>query len=194
MGTTYKGIYLPDVDETGWGTLVNANWTLLADAHVTARSFYLPIMESIGGSGQANVGGTFPSAVPGQSLTDGGTVGAYWSFMMPQDTSTATILVRPVWVPSLTDASAHSVRWSMDLKVLVSQDVSTAGTVVSWTGTAAARTNNIVVLENGQASTGVSPAAGNIVRFNLSRVGGDAADTYVGTVHLLGVRIDYTAV
>ncbi len=37
MGTTYKGLYEPAVDETGWGTLVNANWTLLGDREELVR-------------------------------------------------------------------------------------------------------------------------------------------------------------
>jgi hypothetical protein len=37
MGTTYKNIYIPAIQETGWGTLVNANWTLLADREELVR-------------------------------------------------------------------------------------------------------------------------------------------------------------
>jgi hypothetical protein len=35
--TTYKGVYIPANAETGWGPLVNANWTLLADREEVIR-------------------------------------------------------------------------------------------------------------------------------------------------------------
>ena len=56
MGTTYKGIYIPADAETGWTTAVNANWTLLADAHFTTRSIMLPAAAGIAIAGTtANV-------------------------------------------------------------------------------------------------------------------------------------------
>jgi hypothetical protein len=137
--------------------------------------------------------GTPPNAIDGVQLADGLTSGAYCNFIMPVDVITGTVTVRPMWAPGATDGTAHTVRWQMNIKVLNAADVTAAGTTVTWTGVSAARTVNVEVLETGQVSTGVSPVAGDRVRLEIQRLGADGADTYVGAVNLLGVRIDYAA-
>jgi hypothetical protein len=137
--------------------------------------------------------GTPPNAIDGVQLADGLTSGAYCNFTMPVDVITGTVTVRPMWAPGATDGTAHTVRWQMNIKVLNAGDVTAAGTTVTWTGVSATRTVNVEVLETGQVSTGVSPVAGDRVRLEIQRLGADGADTYVGAVNLLGVRIDYAA-
>jgi hypothetical protein len=137
--------------------------------------------------------GTPPNAIDGVQLADALTSGAYCNFIMPVDVTTGLVTVRPVWVPNATDGVAHTVRWQMNIKIISAADVTAAGTSVAWTGVSAARTINVEVLETGQASTGVSPAANDRVRLEVQRIGGDAADTYVGAVNLIGIRVDYLA-
>jgi hypothetical protein len=137
--------------------------------------------------------GSPPNAVDGVQLADALTSGAYCNFVMPVDVITGTVTIRPVWVPNATDAVAHTVKWQMNIRIISAADVTAAGTSVAWTGDSAARTVNVEVLETGQASTGVSPAANDRMRLEIQRVGADAADTYVGAVNLIGVRIDYSA-
>jgi hypothetical protein len=137
--------------------------------------------------------GTPPNAVDAVSLADGVLGGAYCNFNMPVDVITGTVTIRPQWAPGATDGVAHTVRWQMNIRILTAADVTAAGTTVAWTGVSAARTVNVEVLETGQASTGVSPAANDRIRIELQRDGAHANDTYVGAVQLLGVRIDYQA-
>jgi hypothetical protein len=133
-----------------------------------------------------------PNAVDGVSLANGLTSGAYCNFIMPVDVTTGTITVRPIWVPSATDGTAHTVRWQMNTKIISATDVTAAGTSTPWTGDSATRTINVEVLETGGTS-GISPAANDRVRLEIQRVGADGADTYVGDVYLIGLRIDYLA-
>jgi hypothetical protein len=137
--------------------------------------------------------GTPPNAVDGVQLADGLTSGAYCNFIMPVDVIAGTVTIRPIWAPGATDGTPHTVRWQMNIKVLNAADVTAAGTTVAWTGVSAARTINVEVLETGQASTGVSPAADDRVRLEIQRDGAHANDTYVGAVNLIGVRVDYQA-
>lgn len=138
--------------------------------------------------------GTLPNQVQAIQLTDAVDSGITCQFVMPIDASTATITVRPIWAPGATDAVSHAVAWRMAAKILTGADVTAAGTAINWTGTSAARTVNVQVVEAGQATTAVTPTAGEIVRLALSRDGGAAGDTYVGDVNLISIRIDYTSV
>jgi hypothetical protein len=137
--------------------------------------------------------GTPPNAVDGVSLANAITSGAYCNFIMPVDVITGTLTIRPIWVPSATDGTAHTVQWQMNIKIISAADVTATGTSVAWTGVSAARTVNVEVLETGQVSTGVSPAASDRVRLEIQRIGGSGSDTYVGDVYLVGLRIDYSA-
>jgi hypothetical protein len=137
--------------------------------------------------------GTPPNVVDGIALVNGVTSGAYFNFIMPVDVITGTVTVRPIWVPSATDGTAHTVRWQMNIQIITASDVTATGTTVAWTGVSAARTVNVEVMETGQASTGVSPVAADRVRLEIQRDGAHANDTYVGDVYLIGVRLDYSA-
>jgi hypothetical protein len=196
MGTTYKGLYLPSTSETAWTASINANFTTIADALALDRFVFLPASDGLSSAdaAAANVGGTFPSAIAGFSLANAATSGAYWTFCMPADASDDVITIRPAWVPGSTDPAAHSVQWSVELKSIyasgVGSTVSAAGGTLTLTGVAAARTADTFVLETG-TTTSTNRSAGDIIRLNLSRIGADAADTYVGSVKLVGVRIDY---
>jgi hypothetical protein len=138
--------------------------------------------------------GSLPNQVSGVTLADAFDSGVNCKFMMPIDASTATVTVRPIWSAGATDGVSHAVAWRMNVKILTGADVTAAGTSIAWTGASAARTVNVQVVEPGQATTAVTPAAGEIIRIALSRDGAAAADSYVGDVNLLYIRIDYTSV
>jgi hypothetical protein len=136
--------------------------------------------------------GTPPNAVDAVSLADGVTSGAYCNFNMPVDVITGAVTIRPQWAPGATDGTAHTVRWQRNIKILTAADVTAAGESTAWTGASAARTVNVEVLEPGAATT-ITPAADDRIRLEIQRLGGDGADTYLGAVQLLGIRIDYQA-
>jgi hypothetical protein len=137
--------------------------------------------------------GTPPNAIDGVQLADGVLSGAYCNFIMPVDVITGTVTVVPIWAPNATDGVAHTVRWQMNIKIISAADITAAGTTVAWTGASATRTINVEVLDTGQASTAVTPAASDRVRLEIQRDGAHANDTYVGAVNLIGLRVDYSA-
>jgi hypothetical protein len=136
--------------------------------------------------------GTPPNAVDAVSLADGVTSGAYCNFNMPVDVITGTVKIRPQWAPGTTDGVAHTVRWQRNIKIITAADVTASGESIAWTGDSAARTVNVEVLETGGTTT-ITPAANDRIRLEIQRLGADGADTYVGAVQLLGIRIDYQA-
>jgi hypothetical protein len=72
-------------------------------------------------------------------------------------------------------------------------DITAAGTTVAFTGSSAARTASVIVVESAQQLL-ASVSSGDIIRLNIRRIGADAADTYVGNVNILGWFYDYTAI
>ncbi len=140
-----------------------------------------------------NVGAS-PDLTGAVAYADAATNGAFWSLMVPADWVSGAITLQPVWSPGSTDASAHTVRWSITAKAVASAStVTAAGTTTAFTGSSSARTVGVVVYDTA-TSSGITPgAAGDLFRFELQRIGADVADTYVGVVNLLGVIVSYTA-
>jgi hypothetical protein len=158
------------------------------------RTFFMSTPENtINDSATNNAAGTAPDAIQRSSLADAATQGQSFKLVVPADWASGAITYQPYWIPSATDASAHAVRWSSDvLEVAALADPSASGTTTAWTGTSSAKTALQLQIE--AAQTLLTPTtAGNLIRFNLRRLGADGADTYVGTVGLLGVLFSYTA-
>lgn len=180
----------------GDATLVKpSDWNASHTIDTVTRSIWLAGFIARVDTGSAASGlGTNPDAVPVLTLADAATSGGVWTFAVPHDWASGVLTAQPIWAPGSTDAVAHTVRWSLDVKALAAAaDVTAAGTTTNFTGTSAARTANLVVKDTA-TSTGVTPAAvGDLIRLNLRRIGADGADTYVGVVNLLGVLITYTA-
>jgi hypothetical protein len=130
------------------------------------------------------------------ALADGATQGGVWSLIVPYDWKSGNLSVIPYWLPGSTDASSHAVRWQTAIRLLNSgQNYTSGGTqnTAPATGAAAARTANVLVIDS-TLDTGATPAGTQrLVMLSVHRLGGDAADTYVGTVNLVGVRVIYTA-
>jgi hypothetical protein len=126
--------------------------------------------------------------------SDAASEDASWTFQIPDDWASGAITIQPVWSPGSTDGTAHTVRYVYTTKNLASgTDVTAAGTAVTWTGASAARTVNILVFDTATSTTVTPAAAGNLMLFNLQRLGSDGADTYVGTVRIHGLIVSYTA-
>lgn len=176
----------------------SANPHTAADHTDATNSFDLIAAAATLDSGTAATVGAAPNAIKAVALADAATQGCYWAFMVPFDWTSGVLSVQPIWVPGSTDAVSHAVRWSAVAKVITANntvDVTGAGTTVTWTGQSQTRTANILV---GGAETITSltltPANNaNFVMLNLRRIGADAADTYVGVVNLVAVRVTYTA-
>jgi hypothetical protein len=138
--------------------------------------------------------GAAPDATRIVTLANAATQGAFWQFLVPADWASGVISVQPIWIPSATDGTAHTVRWSMVAASLAAGiNSGVAGTTVAWTGSSAARTQGVVVADTLTSTTLTPAAAGDLMRVNLRRVGADGADTYVGDVDLVGLVISYTA-
>lgn len=137
--------------------------------------------------------GATPNLTRVVAYANAATQGAFWNFLVPSDWASGTLTVRPLWSPGSTDAVAHTVRWRYTTKIMsTSSDITAAGTGVTWTGSSAARTANILVTDT-DTDTTITPAAGDRMRIEVERIGADAADTYVGVVNLLGLIVTYTA-
>lgn len=138
--------------------------------------------------------GSVPNAIRAINYADAATQGAYWMFPVPLDWASGPILVQPLWSPSATDATPHTVRWQMTVKDLTgASDVTAAGTTTTWTGDNSARTVNLLVYETAVSTTITPAATGDLIKIEVLRLGADAADTYVGAVRLHALIITYTA-
>lgn len=158
------------------------------------RSLWLPApLQAESDSGTGNTSGTFPDAMRLLTLADGATQGSPWKFLVPSDWASGALTCYIYWFPVATDATPHTVRWSWNYKELAAGgDVTAAGTTTTQTGSSAARTAQLLVIETAQAI--LTPSAVNtLIRLDLQRIGADAADTYVGNVRVAGLRVDYTA-
>jgi len=166
----------------------NGSWT-------QTRKLFLPAAEAkLDSATAANIGAS-PDLTGVVAYADAATQGAFWSFMVPDDWDSGVITLQPVWSPGSTDGTAHTVRWSIIAKTVANgTTVTAAGTTTTFTGSSGARTVGVVVYDTATSTTLTPAAAGDVFRFTLRRIGADGADTYVGTVNLLGVIVSYQAI
>jgi hypothetical protein len=160
------------------------------------RTIWLGSLDGFAQTGAAlTTLGTEPDSVRYMAFVDAATNSAVWNFVVPNDWNSGALTAQVFWIPISTDGVAHTVRWSYVCKKRgAGDDVTAAGTTTTFTGTSAARTANIMVIDTA-TSTGVTPGVGGseVVQFTLRRIGADGADTYVGTVGVIGVAITYTS-
>jgi len=175
-------------------------YTTLPNAHGIAshtnvtRTLWVPAAIGTPQVGALASLGTYPNIFRVTTLADSvNTNGIYWDLIVPHDWESGALQFMPVWVPGSTDGVAHTVRWQYDIKELTGgTDVTAAGTTTAWTGASAARTANQLVYDT-QTSAGLTPSSlDTMVRFAVTRLGSDGADTYVGVVNLAGVIMYYT--
>jgi hypothetical protein len=179
---------------TKGGTAVSLLGHGAADhADITRKVFLPAALAKLDSATAANVGAS-PDLTGVVAYADAATQGAFWSLMVPSDWASGVITVQPVWSPGSTDASAHTVRWSLVAKAIAAgSTVTAAGTTVTFTGASAARTVGVVVYDTATSTTLTPAAAGDLFRVALRRIGADGADSYVGVVNLLGLIVSYTA-
>lgn len=160
-----------------------------------ARQLFLPAAIGTPQVGALASIGTYPNIIRVATLADAvSTNGEFWDFQVPDNWASGALTISPIWIPGATDGVAHTVRWECTTKLIVAgTDVTAAASTVTFTGDSATRTVNLAVIETPVSTTVTPIAAGNLVRFALTRLGADAADSYVGVVNLAGVIVAYTA-
>jgi len=170
-------------------------WSDLGVA-ITTRSIWVPASKaSSTDSGTFVTVGTAPNSIDVVQLADAATQGFYSvECAIPKDASAAQPLnIRIVWGPGSTDGTAHTVRWSVDvLNMAAAAGIVGAGITTAFTGSSAARTANVMVIET-STQIRASVTADDVIRINIRRLGSDGADTYVGAVNVIGFFLDYTA-
>jgi len=173
----------------------SANPHGVGDHTDVTRQFYLPAAIGTPQVGALASIGTYPNIIRVTTLADAvSTNGMFWHFDVPDDWTSGVLTIRPIWVPTVASVNG-AVRWQYDTKELTAgTDVTAAGTTVAWTGDSAARTINQIVYDAATSTTLTPGAAGNAIRFAITRLGADALDTQNGvTVNLAGVLVTYTA-
>lgn len=160
----------------------------------SAQSVVLSPSQMILDGGTSITLGANQWAIPAVNLANGSTQGFSVSFPMPFEYTVGTPTLTIFWVPSATDAVAHTVRWSVAVDAVTAGDDITrsGGDTVVQTGASAARTVNIVVSDNAITLPVIAGYTTRMVKLNVRRVGADAADTYVGDVRVVGARVDFT--
>lgn len=119
----------------------------------------------------------------------GVTSGASTTFLVPADSTGGPLTVRPIWAPSVTAVGTYSAVWQIDVKSIVGTDITSAGTITSWTGNSSTCTINQSILETGISTP--SFVANTLLRLELQRLGANGSDTYTGNANLVGVQVDY---
>jgi hypothetical protein len=182
------------------GNTVQDVLTDFGNSRRTTRKFMIPAaqFEYISLAPRMTLG-TAPNILSVIKLEDGDTQYASAALVtIPADLATTSVSVVPVWAPAVTDTWAFAkIRWSLTHKVLqhypTPTDATAAGTTTVWSGYYCGNncTANYVQEYDGYTITGIN--AGDTVMFSIARLGADAADTFVGDINLIGVRIEYTS-
>lgn len=176
---------LIDANTAGIATLQSHGASVHTDV---TRQFFVP---AGAGSVSDDTNLISSSVGPVYAFPDAGTETVAFSFWMPNNW-VSSMSYQIYWVPAATVASS-AVRWSANyLWVAVGGDISAAGTTAAFTGASSAHTVNLVYAESAQ-TIATGEAASRMLRFSLSRVGGNAADTYTNDAQLIGILFSYTA-
>ncbi len=191
----------PTVDATHSGSAHHAQTHDAADHTDVTRYFYHMASPALASFGQTSIGspantnvGTVPDRAITVQFADAATTGVYFTQAVPADAKAASpLLLTVIWAPASTDATPHTVRWSVDALAMVGGTlISATGTTTAWTGDSAARTAADPVYET-PVQILASVSAGQAIRMDFRRIGGDGADTYVGATNIIALRFEYTA-
>ena len=163
----------------------------IADHTDVTRFLWLPVHDGVvldGGTLASR--GTAPDIIRVITLADAATAGASWAFLLPDDYVTNSSLSFEIYHAGQTTTSG-SVRWSTNMHVIAEGvSIVTAQGSAAFTGQAPT-TADLLVIEATQA-LGVTGVAGDLVRVNVRRLGGDGADNYAASTSLIGLKVSYT--
>lgn len=114
--------------------------------------------------------------------------GAQFSVSMPKSWDEGTVTFVPYWTAA---SGSGGVVWSLAGMALSDDDLldTAFGTAQTSTDTLIATTDLMVGPESSAITIAGTPAAGDLVFFQVARVPGDASDTLNADAKLLGVRI-----
>lgn len=147
-------------------------------------------------------------AVTGWNTSAGATAGTDYGFwplkdanaesgatcwvQVPDDWASGAITAIVYYTGSATSAT-NGVRWSIRYlqSVIGTTDMTGAGTSVAWTETVG-MTQHVVQSSTSQ-SLWTPAATGELYRVSVDRLSANAADTYTGTIRLVGLELTYTA-
>jgi hypothetical protein len=192
QGAASTPLWMPD---NYWATarqkLLDSGYTITLEQ--TGGTLYLPATQgTVDGGTMANIGAS-PSLVRVAGLADAATQGIFWSADIPDDWAAGDLSAQIVWSPGATDGTAHTVRWTLTARVVRNALALFGGPVTTtFTGLSGARTQDMPVFETA-TNLGLAPIQGDMLRFEVQRIGADGADTYVGTVNVIGVILGYVS-
>lgn len=113
--------------------------------------------------------------------------------IMPGNYNGGTITAKPIFYTTSTDASSHTIVFSLQAVAFADGDaMDTAyGTAVTSTKTCASSIANTIIIGDATAAITIAntPAGGKWVQFRTTRVG---SDTHTGDIVLLGWLVTYT--
>ena len=118
---------------------------------------------------------------------------AQFSIAFPSYWNEGTITYQIYWTSTATDTDA--VIWDVSAVAVSDDDTidATFGTIVSVTDNAISAAEDLYVTAESSALTvGGSPAAGDLVYFNIARDADEAGDTLGEDARLIGMKIFYT--
>lgn len=180
------------------GAHIHGHVAFAGDPHSAAthtdieRSIFLPVNDGVvlAGGTLASLGAT-PNIIRTISLADAATNGAVWAFVVPDDWASGGLDVTVYFAGATT--TTGTVRWTITAKKRAEgEDVTVAGTAVSYTSDAPT-TANFLVIDPTQNDVVTPAVAGELIMIGVQRIGADGADTYAAVAHIIGIRVDYTA-
>lgn len=204
-GSLVYGNSTPKWDELAVGTAntvlksdgTDPSWGSLNNAHIDDRTRYLWIPASHFYAGTATnfhlTPGSAPNAANALAFSGSADAHAYTNICLPADYVSG--LTYKLYFIQRGGSSANAIIWyAYQKKLVVGTTLTSAAYDVLDKLTYTTNGGTDVVVTGSITSTLSSPAAGDVVRFTLSRLAStDAADTNTNTVDLLGIRLEYTA-
>jgi hypothetical protein len=125
---------------------------------------------------------------------DGSTAeNAQFSIAMPSYWNESTITFQVYWTSTATDTDA--VIWDLSAVAVSDNDTIDVdfGTTVAVTDNALSAAEDLCVsAESAALTVGGSPAAGDLVYFNIARDADEGGDTAAEDARLIGIKIFYT--
>lgn len=137
--------------------------------------------------------GTDPDQAKTWNLADGSTTGIAWDWFTPPDLNLDNAVTMDIIYAVTTAESAKAVRLSTNFTSVdmdAADDVDEAGSTLLAT-VALADPTVANELYTYRAVSEVPPSNNSLIRCEFHRIGANAADTFLGNFHVVGVLITY---